>query len=98
MDLYVSNMWSSAGNRVMFQRRFGAGRSDTSTKLLRRYARGNTLYLNAGGGKFRDRSVAAGVTMGRWAWASKFADVNNDGWPDLVVANGQFTNEDTQDL
>ena len=98
MDLYVSNMWSSAGNRVTFQRRFGAGRSDTSTKLLQRYARGNTLYLNAGRGKFHDRSVAAGVTMGRWAWASKFADINNDGWPDLVVANGQFTSEDTQDL
>jgi len=36
--------------------------------------------------------------MGRWAWSSLFADLNNDGWQDLVVANGYLTNERTDDL
>ena len=40
----------------------------------------------------------AAVTMGRWAWSSLFADLNNDGWQDLVVANGYLTNERTDDL
>jgi hypothetical protein len=36
--------------------------------------------------------------MGRWAWASKFVDLNNDGWPDLAIANGYITGEDPHDL
>jgi hypothetical protein len=49
-------------------------------------------------GGFEDVSVAAAVTLGRWAWASLFADLNNDGWEDLVVTNGFITQENTQDL
>jgi hypothetical protein len=62
-------------------------------------ARGNTLLRNLGNGEFEDVSVTAGVTLGRWAWSSNFADLNNDGWEDLVVANGYVTGPDTtQDL
>ena len=38
------------------------------------------------------------MTLGRWAWGSRFCDLNNDGWQDLVVTNGYFTREDTGDL
>ena len=58
----------------------------------------NTLFRNRADGSFEDVSVANGVTMGRWAWASRFADLNNDGWLDLVVANGYVTNDDKDDL
>ncbi len=33
-----------------------------------------------------------------WAWGSKFADLNNDGWSDLVVANGYISNRRNDDL
>jgi hypothetical protein len=37
--------------------------------------------------------------MARWAWASNFVDLNNDGWEDLVVANGMLTQSgDSGDL
>jgi hypothetical protein len=36
--------------------------------------------------------------MGRWAWSSVFADINNDGWDDLLVANGYLTGRDPRDL
>lgn len=98
MDLYVSNMFSAAGNRVAFQRRFADGLSDETTARVQRMARGNTLFRNRGDGTFEDTSVAAGVTQGRWAWGSRFVDINGDGWQDLVVANGYITNEDTGDL
>jgi hypothetical protein len=40
----------------------------------------------------------AGVTVGRWSWGSVFADLNNDGWQDLVVANGFVTGRVPDDL
>ena len=92
MDVYVSNMFSSAGGRVAFQRQFGKG-NPGATADFKRMARGNTLFLGGDSGKFDDASVSAGVNVGLWAWSSQFADLNNDGWQDLVVANGYLTNQ-----
>ena len=98
MDLYVSNMFSGAGGRIAYQRRFGPGRSRTTLEHYQRMARGNTLFVNGGDGSFRDVSDQAGVTMGRWAWGSVFADLNNDGWQDILVANGFLSSESSGDL
>ncbi len=101
MDLYVGNMFSAAGERVTYQRRFVEGDAQRSAPSYQRMARGNTLFANnadpdATG--FDDVSEAAGVFMGRWSWSSRFADFNNDTWPDLVVTNGYLTNADPGDL
>tara|TARA_B110000881_G_C18575025_1_gene517972 strand:+ start:83 stop:1819 length:1737 start_codon:yes stop_codon:yes gene_type:complete len=88
-DLFVGNMFSSAGQRVAFQRKFSDGKT--------RMARGNTLF-SANDGVFQDHSLESGVTNGGWAWSSGFADLNNDGWQDLVVANGYLTNTRDDDL
>jgi hypothetical protein len=100
LDIYVSNMWSSAGNRIAYQRQFKPDSDATTLSRYRRHARGNSLFANqmAAGQGFLDVSVSAAVTMGRWAWSSGFIDVNNDGWEDLLVANGFITQEDTGDL
>jgi len=98
MDVYVGNMYSSAGNRVTYQRRLSEKHSGRVVAQVQRMARGNTLFANVGDNTFRDVSEAAAVTMGRWAWASKFVDLNNDGWQDLVVSNGYVTNADSGDL
>jgi hypothetical protein len=98
-DLYVGNMFSSAGNRVAYQRRYRSEEKESIRQLFQRHARGNTLFANSGDGTFKDVSLEAGVTMGRWAWGSNFADLNNDGWDDIVVANGLVTSpDDTGDL
>ena len=98
MDIYVGNMFSAAGNRVTYQRRFLQQRSTNSSTGVQRMARGNTLFVANDDGTFSDVSEPAGVLMGRWAWSSKFADLNNDGWEDIVVANGYFTNDNPDDL
>ncbi|MCA9211690.1 MAG: VCBS repeat-containing protein, partial [Planctomycetales bacterium] len=98
IDLYVGNMFSSAGNRITYQRRF---RDDPSNELrakFQRHARGNTLFRNLGDGSFEDVSVASNVEMGRWSWGSNFVDFNNDGWDDLLVGNGMVTSVDPHDL
>jgi hypothetical protein len=91
-------MFSAAGNRVTYQRKFNASRKSGDTSAMQRMARGNSLFQQGPDGVFRDASEEAGVTMGRWAWSSGFVDLNNDGWEDLVVANGYLSNPKTDDL
>ena len=98
IDLYVGNMFSAAGNRITYQRRFKPKIPPEEQQRFRYMTRGNTLLQNAGNGTFVDVSQAMAVTLGRWAWNSRFVDLNNDGWLDLVVANGFVTNEETSDL
>jgi hypothetical protein len=98
MDLYIGNMFSAAGSRLTFQRRFRSAFTSESLTSLRRLARGNTLFESVGDGTMRDVSFDAGVTMGRWAWSSNFIDVNNDGRDDLAIANGFVTGSTADDL
>ena len=98
MDIYVANMFSAAGNRVTYQRHFKPHATGEAKSRLQHTARGNTLFENRGDGTFRDVSADAGVTMGRWGWASLFTDINNDRWEDLVLANGYFTGSEPNDL
>ena len=98
MDFYISNMFSAAGNRITFQRQFRSTEGERLKQQYQRHARGNSLFQSDGEGGFTDVSVAAGITMGRWAWGSRFCDLNNDSWPDILVANGFITTEDTGDL
>jgi hypothetical protein len=98
MDAFVSNMYSSAGNRIAFQTKFQPEAAPEFKRRFQRLARGNTLLRNRGDSSFEDLSAEAGIEMGRWAWGSHFADLNNDGWEDLVVSNGYITTEDMGDL
>ena len=98
MDLYVSNMFSAAGSRITSQQKFKPGIDPGERAIFQRMAKGNSLFLNVGDGTFRDVSREAGVAMARWAWGAPFADINNDGWEDLIVANGFITRDDPRDL
>jgi len=90
-DIYVANMWSSAGQRVSTQKRFQEKAPEDIRALYQRHARGNSLYRNNENGTFRNVSQQAGVEMGRWGWCSDFWDFDHDGYPDLYVANGYIS-------
>ncbi len=98
MDLYVGNMFSSAGSRITSQPGFRPGVDRQTRDILRRFAKGNSLFQNLGNGQFREVGAESAVEMGRWAWSSIFLDINNNGWEDIFVANGYITTEDTGDL
>jgi hypothetical protein len=45
------------------------------------------LFHNLGGGRFEDVTDRMGVGSTRWTLAAASADFNEDGWPDLYLAN-----------
>src|SRR5438093_2693814 len=47
----------------------------------------NVLYRNIDGRRFEDVSENVGLTYTGWSLAVGSADLDNDGWPDLYVAN-----------
>ena len=47
----------------------------------------NLLFKNLGQGRFQDLTDSLGVGSTRWTLAAASADFNDDGWPDLYLAN-----------
>jgi len=50
----------------------------------------HTLYRNLGGNNFDDATIASGLAVNTkyLGWGTAFLDIDNDGWKDLIVANG----------
>ncbi len=50
----------------------------------------STLYRNNGDGTFTDATFTAGLGLHTkyLGWGTMFFDFDNDGWPDLILANG----------
>lgn len=87
LDLYVSNMYSKAGLRIVAQ-------LENVDERIRVSARGNYLYEMVDG-KFhqvagvgeQDQHVSA---VG-WSYGGQFADFDNDGELDIYVLSGMFS-------
>ena len=87
LDLYVSNMYSKAGNRIV-------AKFDKVDERVKVSARGNFLYENRGG---QFKQVAGlekddqKVSQVGWSFGGQFADFDNDGNLDVYVPSGFFT-------
>jgi FG-GAP-like repeat len=80
-DLYVSNMNSTAGRRIV--KNVPGLDAD-----LTRMAQGNSLFLNLADG-FEE--LPGPVKSAGWAWGSQVVDVDNDGSLDLYALSGGYT-------
>jgi hypothetical protein len=61
----------------------------------------STLYKNKGDGTFDDATSSAGLGLYTQylGWGTMFLDIDNDGWPDLLLVNGHVYPEvDSQHL
>ena len=88
-SVYVSNMYSHAGNRMIAVTR--TLHDDTRHKLLFS-VQGNALYEPDNG--WKETAIQRGVARADWAWGCVFFDLENDGDKDLFVANGFTTHSD----
>jgi len=89
LDIYVSNMYSKAGNRIIDQ-------LDRNVHpALQIAASGNFLYRNTGKKQFIQEAGASEqdqhVAKVGWSYGGQFADFNNDGKLDVYVPSGLFT-------
>ena len=57
----------------------------------------NALQLNNGNNTFSEISRLAGVHATDWSWGALIADLDNDGWKDIFVANGIYQDITNQD-
>ena len=85
-DLYVSNMYSRTGRRMM------SSEQNTDPRLLKA-ARGNSLFKNHEGSFERRSGLTEGLLVEKagWAWGGQFVDLNNSGLLDLYVPNGYYS-------
>lgn len=83
LDLYITgyfrddvDLWRLASTRIMhnsFEFATNGGR--------------NLMFHNRGDGTFEEVTDRVGLASSRWTLAAAAADLNEDGWPDLYVAN-----------
>ena len=89
LDLYVSNMYSKAGNRVFKQLE-----STGVSPELKVAAAGNFLFRKKGAGFEQVAGLEKEdqqVSKVGWSFGGQFADFDNDGKQDLYVPSGLFT-------
>ena len=93
-SIYLSNMYSHAGHRVV---RLSDSVGDEMRAQLEVLTRGNQLFSRAArDGAWGDRGATLGVNEGGWAWGSLFYDVDNDGDKEIFVTNGNTSHEDPE--
>ncbi|MEL6431619.1 MAG: FG-GAP-like repeat-containing protein, partial [Planctomycetota bacterium] len=100
LDVYVTNMFSSAGQRVAFRDAFGEGLDASRIAGARMLTEGSALYVQDGD-RFRPaESVVPGLvpSMGRWGWGGILVDADCDGYDDVVAPAGFLTGPKPGDL
>ena len=91
-SVYLSNMYSHAGQRVV---RLTKSVGDPMHRRLTMLADGNQLFVEGDvPGRWLDRAVPLGVNVAGWAWACLFYDLDNDGDKDIFVSNGNTSFSD----
>lgn len=62
---------------------------------LPQYVR-NVLQVNNGNNTFSDVGCLSGINATDWSWSALLADLDNDGWRDILITNGYV--KDVTDL
>jgi hypothetical protein len=87
-DLYVTNMYSKAGQRIT------ESLGTVVDPKFRKMAEGNSLFCNLGS-HFKKVSGEGpsdlAVEIAGWSWGGQFLDVDNDGYLDIFATSGYYS-------
>jgi hypothetical protein len=89
LDMYLANYLLTANNSNTIFPRDKSGHSPANDKLYRN----DGDSLNAGHPVYTDVSMAAGIKEDGYGLGVSVSDFNNDGWPDIYVANDFISND-----
>ena len=90
--LYLSNMASAAGERIV---PLAGNISEQMRGVVGQIAAGNQLYLyDRAEKRWRDEGALRGVNEAGWAWGCLFWDPDGDGDQDISVTNGFTSHSD----
>jgi len=89
-DIFVSEMLSPIHQRQLRQSGSEAFSSGPGSFLERPQYNQNSLYLNRGDTTFAETANYSGLAASGWSWASKFMDIDLDGYQDLIVNTGNW--------
>ncbi len=87
-DLYVTNMSSDTGNRILSAAPIADERKRES---LLKFTQGNSFFVATADGTFDSLGEEMGVAQCGWAWHGDFLDIDRDADEDLFVVNGYIT-------
>jgi enediyne biosynthesis protein E4 len=90
LDMYLANYLLSSGNTNSIYPRDRSGRSAANDNLYRND--GDSSH--AGHPVFSDVSMQAGIKEDGYGLGVAVSDLNNDGWPDIYVANDFVSNDE----
>ncbi|MDA1275625.1 MAG: CRTAC1 family protein [Verrucomicrobia bacterium] len=96
LDFLMIGMTSPAADRLGHS---GLGRLDaTIDPLMRaRMTYGNRLYFSASESKFEQTAMSETIARSGWSWGCGALDFDNDGFPDVYVANGLESRQSVRD-
>jgi len=94
LDVLVTNMSSTAGNRIL-NRLYPDTRPNDN--VLRKIAAGSNLYKGNSNGTFTDVTQKVGSFSLGWSWGGLFWDFDNDGWEDIYISSGFVSGKSMRD-
>ena len=90
IDLYLANMYSKAGERVLSNLNFDLYPPEIARRL-RHIVDGSELWHNRGQLRFEGTGRASGVARVGWAYGPCLADLDNDGRLDIYAPAGFYS-------
>jgi hypothetical protein len=92
IDLYLANMYSKAGQRVIGNLKPGTYPDDVTARL-KTFVSGSQLHRNRGGLEFEPKGKEWQIADCGWAYGPALADLDNDGWLDLYATAGYISRD-----